>query len=91
MTTQKGYPDRSPYSHLAQNLLIKNKKRYLWNFLRFQLYLISFRAAGMAVHILDDFIKKKYFIVNLDYSQVEVAESILIFRCGRSDIEDLAF
>jgi len=63
----------------------------LWNFLRFQLYLISFRAAGMAVHILDDFIKKKYFIVNLDYSQVEVAESILIFRCGRSDIEDLAF
>ncbi len=45
----------------------------------------------MAVHILDDFIKKKYFIVNLDYSQVEVAESILKFRCGRSDIEDLAF
>ncbi|MCD6516665.1 MAG: hypothetical protein J7L72_04485 [Candidatus Aminicenantes bacterium] len=28
---------------------------------------------------------------NLDYSQVEVEESLLKFRCGRSDIEDLAF
>jgi len=32
-----------------------------------------------------------YKFIDLDYSQVEAEEGILKFRCGRSDIEDLAF
>ncbi len=63
MTTQKEPPPRSPLSHLAQNLLLQNTIRIIIRGIFYAYCFVSFKTACVAVHILDDFIKNKYFIV----------------------------
>jgi len=67
MTTQKGYPNRSPCSHLAQNLLTQNNIRTNIYGIFYAYGFISFKTACVSVPILDDFVKKKY----LSYERID--------------------